>query len=216
MAEKIEIKPDQVVSRNANYTMYYDANSTLRKAKSADVVVLEGGAAQAKQPDAPTPTPTAKPVKAEAPFPVDIPTKGEAEVAVPIPGHTTQAPKQPKAKKASKEIPVATVKAKAKTKTAAKKAKTEGGAVRTIGGKPVDISKYEKSKAPGGGTSYHNGDAVAEKLQGKDLETVYDIVARALKVEVKELKSKYKHLNVGMQRMNLGNRLRKVSLPKAA
>jgi hypothetical protein len=107
-------------------------------------------------------------------------------------------------------------KAKAAKKAPARAARPAGEkGVRTIGGKPVDISKYEKVKAPGGGVSFHNGDPVAEKLQGKDLEQVYEIAAKSLKVEVKELKAKYGKLNVGMQRMNLGNRLRKVLLPKA-
>lgn len=90
-----------------------------------------------------------------------------------------------------------------------KKAKKEGTGIRTIGGKAVDLSDYVKVKTAAGGTSYHNGDAVAERLAGKSLDEVYAVVSRLIKVEEKELRSKYKHLNVGMQRMALGNRARK-------
>lgn len=89
--------------------------------------------------------------------------------------------------------------------------KTDSPSVRTIGGKAVNISNYVKSKAAGGGVSFHNGDEVAVKLAGKDLDAVYEAAAKALKVDVKDLKSKYKHLNVGMQRMALGNRMRKAN-----
>lgn len=119
----------------------------------------------------------------------------------------------------------ATKKNPPKTKAAAKKApakrvngspKTESTGVRTIAGKAVDLSHYEKTKAPGGGTSYHNGDAVAEKLAGKTLDEAYAVAAKTLKVDEKELRKAYSHLNVGMQRMSLGNRMRKVLIPKAA
>lgn len=97
-----------------------------------------------------------------------------------------------------------------------KRAKKESTGIRTIGGKAVDLTKYIKVKTASGGTSYHNGDEVAERLQGKSLEEVYSIVAKALKIEEKELHNKYKNLNVGMQRMALGNRLRGVVNQKAA
>jgi hypothetical protein len=109
----------------------------------------------------------------------------------------------------------------AKAKVAAKKAappkpRTETSGVRTIGGKAVNLDNYEKVKAPGGGTSYHNGDPVAEKLAGKSLDEVYAIAAKTLKTDVNELRAKYKHLNQGMQRMSLGNRMRSVLIPKEA
>lgn len=113
----------------------------------------------------------------------------------------------------SEEKEMAAAKKKAKT---AKKSTAGNGSVRTIGGKSFDLSKYEKVKAPGGGVSYNNGDQVATLLHGKDLDAVYKLVSQKLKVDEKELRSKYKSLNVGMQRMNLGNRLRKVLMPKAA
>jgi len=107
-------------------------------------------------------------------------------------------------------------KAKVAAKKTAPKPRTEATGIRTIGGKAVNLDNYEKVKAPGGGTSYHNGDAVAEKLAGKSLDDVYAFAAKTLKEDVKDLKKKYEHLNVGMQRMALGNRLRKVLIPKEA
>lgn len=97
-------------------------------------------------------------------------------------------------------------KRKPRAKTAAK---TEGTNVRTINGKAVDLKNYVKAKAAGGGVSYHNGDEIAEKLAGKDIDAVYAHAAKALKVDESELRGKYKHLNIGMQRMSLGNRMRK-------
>ncbi len=105
---------------------------------------------------------------------------------------------------------------KSKAKAKAKKTNGSAGGVRTIGGKSFDLTRYEKVKAPGGGVSYNNGDQVATLLHGKDLDAVYKLVAQKTKTDEKELRSKYKSLNVGMQRMNLGNRLRKVLMPKAA
>lgn len=94
--------------------------------------------------------------------------------------------------------------AKAKKKAAPKK---EAG-TRTIGGKVVDLSSYQKAKSASGSTSLNNGDAVATKLQGKDLKEVYELAAKATGETVNALKAKYGKLNAGMQRMSLGNRIR--------
>lgn len=59
-----------------------------------------------------------------------------------------------------------------------------------------------------GNKSLDNGDTIAQMLRGADLETVYKIGAKELKVTVEELKKKYGHLNPGQQRMNVGNRIR--------
>lgn len=222
MTDKIIIKAEQVVSRKGAYVSWYDEGSTLRKAKANLVTVLEAGQEAPKEEPQTQSSPDTQP---PAPEPVNVPAEPVPDEGVtePLPAEKHKPSKRGTKPKEDADMATKTAakksapkkKAPAK-KTAAPRAKTEGGSVRTIGGKPVDISRYEKSKAPGGGTSYHNGDAVAEKLQGKSLDAVYDIVARALKVEVKELKAKYKDLNVGMQRMNLGNRLRKVAIPREA
>ncbi len=53
------------------------------------------------------------------------------------------------------------------------------------------------------------GDEVAVLLRGcKDLESVYVVAAKYLKITVKDLKAKYGHLNPGQQRMNCGNKMR--------
>lgn len=62
--------------------------------------------------------------------------------------------------------------------------------------------------------SLDNGDMVAVALRDKTLEDVYKLTADLCKTSVAELRSRYEHLNVGMQRMNLGNRMR-AALKKA-
>lgn len=232
MSEPIVITADQVVARKNGYVSYVTDHGDLRKAREELVTIKpEGASAIPADP----PEQDSLPLAAEEmPEPKDTPS----------PDHVPEPDPQPvKAKSPRKERPVATaqarpapkaktapkpaLKAKTSPKVAAKPApkKAANGAkapretpagVRTIGGKVVDISHYEKSKAPGGGTSYNNGDVVAQLLEGKDLDACYGIAAKKLKVEEKELRAKYGHLNLGMQRMSLGNRLRAVMIPKEA
>jgi hypothetical protein len=119
---------------------------------------------------------------------------------------------QKAAKKAKKPAP--------KGKTAkAKKAKVASGPKGVNGltnakQRPEYVSKYRKGKkgekTAGGNTPIDCDDKVAKALRGQDLEAVYKTVAKALAPDetVNSLKAKYGKLNVGMQRMNLGNRLR--------
>ena len=51
-------------------------------------------------------------------------------------------------------------------------------------------------------------DKVAEELASMELEDVYGIFTK--KLGIRGSKAKYAHLNPGMQRMNLGNRLRRM------
>lgn len=67
---------------------------------------------------------------------------------------------------------------------------------------------YTPSKSASGSQSRHTGDTVATGLAGLTLDEVYALAAELLEVDVKELREKYDHLNDGMQRMNLGNRMR--------
>ncbi len=97
-----------------------------------------------------------------------------------------------------------------------RRARSESTGVRTIGGKAVNIADYSRGKAASGNTSFHCGDELAEKLSGKSLDDVYSFAATKLKTEERELRKKYGHLNPGMQRMALGNRLRAALKPKAA
>ena len=51
-------------------------------------------------------------------------------------------------------------------------------------------------------------DKVAQQLRGTDIKEMYQIAAKALGESVRTLRAKYGHLNIGMQRMSLGNRMR--------
>lgn len=115
---------------------------------------------------------------------------------------------KPKAKTAVKK---SAAKAEKKGKTA-KKAKGDG-----IPKGPAALKEYapnytkdSEHKTVSGNVSVHCGDAVAKKFLGKSLDEIYPIVAKATEENEKDLRKKYAHLNVGMQRMNLGNKLRGV------
>jgi hypothetical protein len=70
------------------------------------------------------------------------------------------------------------------------------------------LPKYQAYKRADGKTSLDNGDGVASTLRAVALEQVYKITAKEIGESIEALKAKYGHLNPGMQRMNLGNRLR--------
>ena len=67
---------------------------------------------------------------------------------------------------------------------------------------------YAKGRSASGATTFHSGDAVASGLEGATLDEVYRVASKALGETQKALHEKYDHLNPGMQRMNLGNRIR--------
>lgn len=67
---------------------------------------------------------------------------------------------------------------------------------------------YKQYRRQDGVLSVDNGDDVAAKLRGMDLVRVYAYAAGVLNESVEGLKARYEHLNPGMQRMNLGNRVR--------
>ena len=77
-----------------------------------------------------------------------------------------------------------------------------------------DPSHYVKAKSKSGHATLHNGDPVALELSTMDLETIYYHAATVLNIPVYDLQTKYSHLNPGMQRMCLGNRIR-AALKKA-
>lgn len=79
---------------------------------------------------------------------------------------------------------------------------------RRIGDTRANVSKYVRCKTVNGNVSLNNGDSVAKKLVTVELADIYGIVAKELDVSKASLVERYKHLNVGMQRMNLGNLLR--------
>jgi hypothetical protein len=127
-----------------------------------------------------------------------------------VPAEPLPAPTAPKAQKPKAAKPKAAPK-KAAPKPAAKKAAPKKA--KPVGDRlvPADLSTYVVSKdvkTAGGNPSIDSGDEVAEKLRGRTLDEVYKIASKALKVDEKELRARYKGLNLGMQRMNLGNRIR--------
>lgn len=86
--------------------------------------------------------------------------------------------------------------------------------IKRIGDKEhkVDLTRYEVVVSAGGNSSLDNGDEVAQLLRGKSLDEVYKIAAKHTETPEVQLRKNYEHLNVGMQRMNLGNKLRAVLL----
>lgn len=110
--------------------------------------------------------------------------------------------KAPRAKKDKAPVPAKAVK-KATTPGEALARSTDALRLKA----PGYVHDKEKRTA-GGHVSVHNGDEIAAKLLSKDLDQVYTLAARSLKEPEQELRNKYAHLNPGMQRMNLGNRMR--------
>ena len=69
-----------------------------------------------------------------------------------------------------------------------------------------DLEKYTKAKSSTGAASMHNGDVIATELAGATVREVSEVAVKLTGNE--ELETKYNHLNIGQQRMNLGNRIR--------
>jgi hypothetical protein len=70
--------------------------------------------------------------------------------------------------------------------------------------------KYSATRSDGATVkSLDNGDLTAQLLRAYTLDETYAYVAIATGVSADSLKARYRHLNPGMQRMNLGNVLRK-------
>lgn len=220
MADKIVIDSDQLVSNNKGVITYIDQHGSLKRAPAKSVEVL---------PSDPSPSEEAVTI----PMSSEPESHDESMLEDSHPGLKVtdemapkKSPDKPKSRARKKSVseemsqldqaPETIVgESQVAKKTARKKAAKKGvSGSRTIGGKSFDFTKYQKSKTSNGNTSFNNGDQVAEKLAGKPLEDVYAFAAKTLKMEEKDLYSRLKHLNAGMQRMNLGNMVRKVLLPK--
>lgn len=80
--------------------------------------------------------------------------------------------------------------------------------IRRCGDTTYNPDHYIKAKSLNGSYTLHNGDSVALKLAEKTLDEIYSHAAIMLNLPKQELIDKYAHLNPGMARMNLGNRLR--------
>lgn len=74
---------------------------------------------------------------------------------------------------------------------------------------PDYLGNYNKVVLADGTVVRDNGDDAAEMLRGTELDGAYKLVAKKIGMSVDDLKTAYAHLNNGMQRMALGNRLRK-------
>ena len=70
----------------------------------------------------------------------------------------------------------------------------------------VDRAKYTKARAASGSSSLNNGDQVAKALEGLSLDEVQGVANKL--IADNDFATRYKKLNPGMQRMNIGNRLR--------
>lgn len=113
----------------------------------------------------------------------------------------------------------------AKGKKAAPAKKKSGASGKSKGVKGMGVLKvyapqYKKGgksgeeKTSGGNKTIDNGDKLADELRGKTLDEVYAKAAKVCedadgaKMSVPALKKLYGKLNIGQQRMNLGNRMR--------
>ena len=71
---------------------------------------------------------------------------------------------------------------------------------------------YQKVKAQRGDRvvrTVDNGDLVAQKMRDLTLQQVYTHAAKVLSTSERALRERFEHLNLGMQRMNLGNMVRR-------
>lgn len=90
--------------------------------------------------------------------------------------------------------------------TTAKAAGTEGITKETEGAAvKINRDRYKPTKTATGVKSLNNGDEVAATLEGLNINELFKIGVTLLD---EDFAPKYAKLNVGMQRMNMGNRLR--------
>lgn len=205
MASKIKIRADQVVERSSDGNIKWISDAGELNTHAESELNIEAGVAAKADVPADAPVAASKPAKPKAPAKASSNPVTSPKAAVkPAPAPTPPVSEKPtsKAAKPAPSKPQEKIVAKAKKKSTAK-------GVRTIAGKEVDLSKFVKTKSAAGGASLNNGDAIAKKLDGKTLDEAYKIVAGAVKLPEADLRKKFKHLNPGMQRMNLGNMARK-------
>ncbi len=70
----------------------------------------------------------------------------------------------------------------------------------------INREKYVPARTASGSKSLSNGDGVATLLQGLSVAILFEIADKTHKEN--DFRERYGKLNAGMQRMNLGNRLR--------
>lgn len=214
MSDKIRITADRVVSKSKGTVKYYADDGSVVSSKAKQVSIydtqeeLDAAAAQA---EAEATTATDEDSQEAQIGSEEQISNDEQQGEEPAPAAARRSSKSKSSKGKGKEQMATKKKA---AKKAVKKA-ANGALIRTVAGREHDISGYEKVKNASGHTSYDNGDDVATKLRGKTLDEVYAYASKQLKEPEKDLRTKYKHLNPGMQRMSLGNRLRKIANAKA-
>lgn len=215
MSDKIRITADRVISRSKGKVKFYadDGSINTESTKLVSVYDTQEELEQAAEHEAmQTESVATDEDSQEAQIGDETQIVNDEQAATDAPAAATRSSKTKRSKGKGKEQMATKKKA---AKKAVKKA-ANGALIRTVAGREHDISGYEKVKNSSGHTSYDNGDDVATKLRGKTLDEVYAHAAKALKEPEKDLRAKYKHLNPGMQRMSIGNRLRKVANAKAA
>jgi colicin import membrane protein len=79
--------------------------------------------------------------------------------------------------------------------------------VKEVRVKP-DLEKYVNGVSGAGKRTKRSDHPVAAALDGFTIDETYTVASKFCEISEKELRDKYGHLNVGMQRMNLGNRIR--------
>jgi len=134
-----------------------------------------------------------------------------------------QTPKQAKTTKApTKAVKKVAAKAKAAkangTRVAAPAHEIKEAKVGVIGETQFSLKGYfvGDTRTASGRRTIDTNDSVAEKLRGMELKAVYDEAAKHCDVSRAALVKQYEHLNPGMQRMNLGNRIRGALSRKAS
>lgn len=83
----------------------------------------------------------------------------------------------------------------------------EGTEEKEVRIKP-DLEKYVNGVSGSGKKTKNCGDEIAAALDGFTVEEIRAVASKMTDVTQKELEAKYAHLNVGMQIMNLRNRIR--------
>jgi len=91
-------------------------------------------------------------------------------------------------------------------------AKTDAKPAAKEEDKPVrikpNLETYVNGVSGSGKKTKRSDHPVAKALDGFTLDETYQVASKMCDISVKGLQNKYGHLNVGMQRMNLGNRIR--------
>lgn len=175
------------------------ATLAVMEAFGRSALFAEPAPATAGAPATPPPPPAANPATtAETPATPRTPIKGSKA-----------------AKKAAKAKPAP------KKKAAGASGKNKGlsgpAVLKAYAPKYKKGGKDGKTKTAGGNLTIDNGDKLADRLRSKTLPEVYEEAVKVLNtaledgekpLTVQALKLKYGKLNLGMQRMNLGNRMR--------